>query len=85
MEKPRGFNINFDFVGGGCYTWAMTETRWVVEVDLALGRPVSLDVTSTWVIMAPDAMTAELTAISCATQAWKAEMPLGSRIIDWEE
>ena len=59
--------------------------RWVVEVDLALVRPPKVDVTSRWCIMAPDAMTAELTAISCASQVWNAEMPLGSRIIDWEE
>lgn len=59
--------------------------RWVVEVDLAIVRPPTVQVTSTWCIMAPDAMTAELTAISCATQVWKAEMPLGSRIIEWEE
>lgn len=59
--------------------------RWVVEVDLALVRPPKVDVTSRWCIMAETASEAELTAISCATQAWKAEMPLGSTIIDWEE
>jgi len=63
----------------------MRETRWTVEVDLAMGRPVSLDRTVRVTLMAPDATTAELTAISMATQCEQAEMPLGSRIIDWEE
>ena len=59
--------------------------RWTVEVDLCLVRPPTVQRTSRVVLDAPDAMTAELTAISIATQVHKAEMPLGSRIIDWEE
>lgn len=59
--------------------------RFVIEVDLAIVRPPTVQVTSTWTIIADNAMQAELDAISCATQVWKAEMPVGSRIIDWDE
>lgn len=59
--------------------------RFVVEVDLALVRPPKVDVISRWCIIADTAEFAERDAISCATQVWKAEMPIGSRIIDWEE
>lgn len=59
--------------------------KWTVEVDLALTRPVAVHRTSRVILMAPDAITAEIDAISVACQVHQAEMPLGSRIIDWEE
>lgn len=60
-------------------------TRWVVEVDLALVRPPTVQRTSRVILMACCAHHAELDAISVATQVHQAEMPVGSRIIDWEE
>lgn len=60
-------------------------TKWTVEVDLALSRPVAVHRTSRVIIMAGSAMDAELMAISMASVIHNAEMPLGSRIIDWEE
>lgn len=58
---------------------------FTVEVDLALTRPVAIHRMSRVIIDAPDAMTAEIQAISMACCIHNAEMPLGSRIIDWEE
>ncbi len=63
----------------------MTETRWTVEVDLALVRPPTVQRTSRVTLMACCWMHAELDAIAMATAIHKAEMPVGSRIIDWEE
>ncbi len=60
-------------------------TKWTVEVDLALTRPVGIHRTSRVIIMAGSAMEAELNAISMACCIHNAEMPIGSRIIDWEE
>lgn len=61
------------------------DTLWTVEVDLALVRPPTVQRTSRVTLLAPDATSAELTAISMATMIHKAEMPVGSRIIDWSE
>lgn len=60
-------------------------TKWTVEVDLALHRPPCVQRTSRVTLMACCAHHAEIDAISIATQVHKAEMPVGSRIIDWEE
>jgi len=63
----------------------MRESLWTVEVDLALVRPPTVQRTSRVILLARSASEAELTAISMATQIHRAEMPVGSRIIDWEE
>jgi hypothetical protein len=59
--------------------------QWTVEVDLALHRPPTVQRTSRVTLNGCCAHHAELTAISMATQIHKAEMPVGSRIIDWPE
>lgn len=60
-------------------------TKWTVEVDLAITRPPTVQRTSRVTLMAISAMHAELDAISIASAIHGAEMPVGSRIIDWEE
>lgn len=58
---------------------------WTVEVDLALTRPVSVQRTSRVTLTGCCAHHAELTAIQMAASIHHAEMPVGSRIIDWPE
>lgn len=91
--QARGFTgprenitiVSMHLVREQVYTVTMTETLWTVEVDLCLVRPPTVQRTSRVILMAPDATSAELMAISMATQIHNAEMPVGSRIIDWEE
>ena len=59
--------------------------QWTVEVDLAIKRPPTAQRTSRVVLNSCCAHHAELQAISASTQVHKAEMPVGSRIIDWPE
>lgn len=59
--------------------------RWTVEVDLAIVRPPTIQRISRVTLDSCCAHHAELDAISAATQVHGAEMPIGSRIIDWEE
>lgn len=60
-------------------------SMWTVEVDLALTRPPKVHRTSRVTLESCCAHHAELSAISMASQIHSAEMPIGSRIIDWEE
>lgn len=59
--------------------------QFTVEVDLALYRPPTVQRTSRVTIMAISPMHAELDAIAMAAAIHGAEMPVGSRIIDWCE
>lgn len=58
---------------------------WTVEVDLALTRPPKVHRTSRVTLLACCAHHAELTAIQMAAGIHNAEMPVGSRIIDWPD
>lgn len=58
---------------------------FTIEVDLALFRPPAIHRMSRVIIDSCCASHAEIDAISMASQIHRAEMPIGSRIIDWEE
>lgn len=59
--------------------------KFSVDVSLAITRPPTAQRTARVTLDSCCAMHAELSAISMACQIHRAEMPVGSVVVDWEE